>query len=131
MLCGLIVAQAQHVRLERDPEPLRALVTDLRQAPTEATQRVPRPGVCLEGLDHGVGHLVEMTAPNDQGRDIVMSCHQQALSSSLAIHFHFASIPIKKRLDAPKALPLPTSTPRRRQRCGPRESNSRCLTSIW
>jgi hypothetical protein len=48
MLGGLRAAQAQqHVRLERDLGPLRALVTGLHQASTEATQRVPRPGVCL------------------------------------------------------------------------------------
>jgi hypothetical protein len=46
MVCGLRAAQApQHVRLERDLGPLRALGIVLRQAPTEATQRVPRPGV--------------------------------------------------------------------------------------
>jgi hypothetical protein len=69
MVCGLRAAQAQqHVRLERDLGPLRARVTDLHQASTEATQRVPRPCVCLEGLRD------EAEVQRDGEQHVCLSC---------------------------------------------------------
>jgi hypothetical protein len=43
--------------------------------------------VSFVGLDHRVGPLVSMTAPDNQRLDIVKGCTKRATSPSLAIYF--------------------------------------------
>ncbi len=48
-------------------------------------QYYPENGEAQFGLDHRVGHLVWMTAPDDQRVDTTQGCNQKATSPSLAI----------------------------------------------